>query len=69
MDYIRMPVKLLGYSAAFVNAIPVFYDFTAAYAYFDRESLAAELFNHIDCHDGETAAVFRAASPSVGSGI
>ena len=43
MDYIRMPIKLLSYPAAFVNAISVFYDFTAADANFDREILTAAL--------------------------
>src|SRR5512137_2072521 len=69
MDYIRVPIKLLSYSAAFVNAISVFYDFTTADANFDREILTAALLNLIDCHDGETAAVFRVASPSVSSGV
>jgi hypothetical protein len=69
MDYIRMPIKLLSYSAAFVNAISAFYDFTAADANFDREILTAALLYLIDCHYGETAAVFRIASPSVSSGV
>jgi hypothetical protein len=69
MDYICMPIKLFSYPAAFFNAISVFYDFSTANANFDREILTAALLNLIDCHDGEPAAVFRAASPSVIPGV
>jgi len=64
-----MPIKLLCYPAAFVNAISAFYDFTAADANFDRVILTAHLLDLIDSHDGEATAVFRVASPSVSSGV